>query len=207
MKSRIIFSLLSLAVYCSPEAQANSYSLSGNFSQDDNIQFLSFSISAPSDVSFATHSYVDGGFLPVLSLWNNAGSFLGDFYSISLASDVSTSQTLTVAGTYFLAITEYNNLPNGDLPNGTLDPAQFSQYGNANFTVPAYSYTPSIPGAFIAPDGSQRTNAWALNISTTTSTLQSVSEVSAVPLPATLWLFGSALLGLLGFSRQKTYHS
>ena len=30
-----------------------------------------------------------------------------------------------------------------------------------------------------------------------------ISEVTAVPLPATVWLFGSALLGFMGFSRRS----
>ncbi len=31
-----------------------------------------------------------------------------------------------------------------------------------------------------------------------------VSDASAVPLPAAVWLFGSALMGLVGVSRRKS---
>ncbi|MGB7934539.1 MAG: PEP-CTERM sorting domain-containing protein [Gammaproteobacteria bacterium] len=35
--------------------------------------------------------------------------------------------------------------------------------------------------------------AWAVHL----------SDVSAIPVPATVWLFGSGLLGLIGISRRK----
>ena len=34
--------------------------------------------------------------------------------------------------------------------------------------------------------------------------IDSVSAVSAVPVPAAIWLFGTALVGLVGFSRRKS---
>jgi hypothetical protein len=172
MKKRIIIGLMILAVFCLPEAQAESYNFHGNFSQDDNVQFFTFSVTAPSEVALDTLSYAKGGFLPVLSLWDNAGVSMGEYYPLTGFADVNTTVDFT-AGSYTLALTEYNNLPLGDLPNGILDPSQFSQYGNGNFTGPEFSYTPNLPGAFIAPDGTQLTSAWEINLSSTTSTLSS----------------------------------
>jgi hypothetical protein len=40
-----------------------------------------------------------------------------------------------------------------------------------------------------------------------TNTLISASFVSAVPIPAAVWLFGSGLLGLIGFSKRKAANS
>ena len=34
-----------------------------------------------------------------------------------------------------------------------------------------------------------------------------VPPMSAVPLPAAFWLFGTALMGLLGFSKRKTLNN
>lgn len=42
------------------------------------------------------------------------------------------------------------------------------------------------------------------NTGTTFATLNRLSNVSAVPLPAAAWLFGSALLGLVTVARRKT---
>lgn len=50
-------------------------------------------------------------------------------------------------------------------------------------------------------------NFLALNITgdgtTTTTALHKISNVSAVPLPAAAWLFGSGILGLVGLARRK----
>ena len=47
---------------------------------------------------------------------------------------------------------------------------------------------------------------WYINIHTSSfpaGEIRGQVEVSAVPIPATAWLFGSGLLGLVGFARRK----
>jgi len=41
------------------------------------------------------------------------------------------------------------------------------------------------------------------HVNATTGTVSYVGQVSAVPVPAAIWLFGSGLLGLVGISRRK----
>lgn len=54
------------------------------------------------------------------------------------------------------------------------------------------TYTLAI---FLAPS----TSSYNFNVD-----LQNIRVVDAVPVPAALWLFGSALLGLMGVSRRKS---
>jgi hypothetical protein len=62
------------------------------------------------------------------------------------------------AGSYTVALTEYDNLANGP----TLADS-FSQVGNGDFTCPEFLGT---PGAFCDVSPSQRNGAWALDITT-----------------------------------------
>ncbi|WP_347986744.1 DVUA0089 family protein [Methylomonas sp. AM2-LC] len=207
MKTRYLAGLVSLLLFSTQAALANSTSFTGNFAQDDNVQFFTFSISAPTDVTFNTLSYAGGvnaagttiaagGFLPILTLWDAAGINVASY---STNGDISFTQDLTVAGSYILALTEYNNQALGDLPNGALDPTQFTESGQGNFTVPQFSNTPGIPGAFIAPDGSQRTSVWAVDISSPNP----VITTGSVPEPETLYLLMTGI-GLVGiFTRRK----
>ena len=45
-------------------------------------------------------------------------------------------------------------------------------------------------------------NPWS-NLATADLTFSTYVEVSAVPVPAAVWLFGTALVGLAGFGRRR----
>ena len=80
------------------------------------------------------------------------------------------------AGDYLLALTQNFNDAIGDLEDGF--------YGNLlNFND---------------FDGAERSNFWALDV-----TGEHVYDASTVPVPAALWLFGSAFMGLLGLRKNS----
>jgi hypothetical protein len=62
--------------------------------------------------------------------------------------------------------------------------------GNVEF-VPGWPFFMTLGG----PDEDWVTGAIDLNIS--------VAAPSAVPVPAAIWLFGTALIGLVGFSKRR----
>lgn len=62
--------------------------------------------------------------------------------------------------------------------------------GNYRFNIVAHTYADSV---------SFGENFAAVNASTSLH----LTEVSAVPVPAAVWLFGSGLIGLVGFARRK----
>lgn len=61
---------------------------------------------------------------------------------------------------------------------------------------------PSTPAIETLYQNSQNTASWTLNTDGTL-TYSLAPAVSAVPVPAAVWLFGSGLLGLVGIARRK----
>jgi len=61
-----------------------------------------------------------------------------------------------------------------------------------------------LPSDFIQDGTQYEIELWFLSHQTDTSHLASISTMqTTVPVPAAVWLFGSGLLGLIGFSRRK----
>lgn len=110
--------LLALGLVLSPQAHADSSPISGVFTADNSTYELTFGTTSPTNYTFSTTSYATGGFVPVLTLFNdttgaeiaNDGTGLGD---------VSISEFLT-SGTYDLFLTEFPNVAVGDLSAGFL---------------------------------------------------------------------------------------
>jgi len=127
-----------------------SYSFTGTFTQDDQVQLFPFTITDPVDfVTMDTLSWAGGtnlalqlipagGFDPVLSLFDGSGNYVtfnddGTCGQVGMYEgncyDAYISMALS-AGSYTLALTESNNFPNTPtLADG------FTQQGNGNFTT------------------------------------------------------------------------
>ena len=168
-------------VSVSPLMAGPIFSFTGTFSTDDNLQVTGFVVSSLGLVSIETWSFAggtngagqlipNGGFAPVLSLFSSTGLLLSSDSEDSPGScpprasdpasgfcwDAFLSQSLS-PGNYFVVLTEDNNTPNGPLFSDG-----FSMQGQGNFTGPEFR---GQPGSFILIDGSQRTSAWAFDIS------------------------------------------
>ena len=158
-------------------ALAADLSLRGTFAQDDDVHLFDFRVETESTVTLRTYSYAGGtqadgtvieagGFDPILSLFDSTGTLIAigdDDETGTVAQDPTTSQAydslievLLGAGTYTLALTQYNNFSNTtNLADG------FRQTGNGNFTSSFSRCTTDSP--FCDFTGDIRTNEWAFD--------------------------------------------
>ncbi len=188
-------------------AQAATLSYTGNLASDNDVQLLSFTVGANSDVTLITFSYAggdmadgtevdDGGFDPTLFLFDSTGALIAQNSDgnakvpVDPASGERYDSYLSVldlsAGEYTVAITQYDNeAKEGTLSGGfsETDPFFTAKFGCSN-------------GQFCSYDGYNRTSFWALDI-------QAVERVvPAVPLPASLPL-ALAGFGAFGLAARR----
>ena len=201
-------------------ASASSFSFTGTFSADDQLELFQFT--APSNnVTLLTWGYAggtnansqvipSGGFDPVLSLFDATGGLLSTSLLIAtnddgagVATDPLTGNafdsllnlTALVAGnTYVLVLSQYDNLANGpDYGAG------FSQQGNGNFTPGEFG----CPGvSFCDATPAQRNGNWAVDI-TGVGTAVDLSATSSVPEPGSMLLLSAGITALALLRRLK----
>jgi len=190
----------------SAQLSASTISYNGSFSADDNVVLIPFTVAADDPVLIQTTSFAGSmGFEPVLTLYDGSGNlFLQDATGGTAPSgcggraidptsgfclDAEIDSFLN-AGSYTLALTEYDNIPSGPtLADG------FPQTGNGDFTGPEFL---GIPGSFILFDGQQRTSDWALDIDITGTT-----TIATAPEPDSLILTGLGLIAAAFIARRK----
>jgi len=122
------------------------------------------------------------------------GSFLLDFTSTTVG---------TSAGVYGVGLDVFGNelipVNNAFVTFGDNSTMNFELPGAGTGQFPFWGLTSSLLIASIhfgaGLDGSPTNNRFALD----NLTIGSMAEISAIPLPAAIWLFGSALAGLAGF--------
>lgn len=185
-------------------AQAESFTLSGNFGQDDQVLLLSLRLDTAGTFSATSLGYAGGldtngvlhaagGFDTMLFLYNAAGVLIAQSDDgVSVPTDPSTGLSADAAfsislpaGQYTLALTQYDNFALGDFSSG------FSAAGTGNFT-PALSGTCSA-SAFCDWTGDARSSSWTL----------AMTGVSAVPEPSAMALLLAGGAGLLAWRRRS----
>jgi len=218
MRTKFICVFVALAV----SAFADNFSFTGSFTQDDQVQVFSFSVGATSNVTLETLSYAggvnaagqtiaEGGFDPILALFDSTGAEIGqnDDGGPSVPADSVTGQhydtflnigTLT-AGNYTVTIQEYDNFANGpNLSDG------FSRTGQGNFTSAAFGG--NGPGGFYDVTGTQRDNQWAFDIlGVNSATTITPPTPSATPEPGSILLLASGAAGLFLMKRRQARRS
>ena len=149
---------------------ASTFSTSGVFSADNSTYELTFSVAGATNYSAATTSYATGGFIPVLTLFNDTtGAPIDD--NGSAVSDASLSDLLS-AGTYDLFLTEFPNVAVGNLSDG------FEFASVPNITGQLEGGT----GMFVDDiTGQQRTANYALTASSTAVTPEPSSLLLMLP--------------------------
>ena len=206
--------IVAAVLFSSAQAEAASFSFTGNFQNDNDIVLFNFTLAAPGTVTMVTLGYAGGtnaagspiaadGFDPIVTLYDGAGNILNqnDDGGASVPANPSTNfhldsflQESLVAGSYTVALTQWDNLAFGPtLADGFMhgDPA------DSNFTAGFGCSN----GAFCDVLGNNLDSHWALDI----LGADSASGPTVTPVPAALPLFGSALgtLGLLGWCRNR----
>ena len=158
---------------------AETISLSGNLQDDSSVVLYNFDVQTGGLVTLQTFSYAGGvdaegavvaagGFDPVLTLFDMSGNFLvsnDDGPCGTVGADPTTGNCFDsfisgdlAAGSYTVALTEYDNLPAGS----TLADS-FTEVGNGNFTCQEFLGT---PGGFCDDSPSQRDSAYELDVIT-----------------------------------------
>lgn len=208
-KAFLSFLVMALLGWGSSAFAALDFDASGYFSKDNDVLFLNFTVSTTSDVTIFSSSWDDGGFDPILTLWDSAGNLLdsqddggvtGSLTSNGVSYDYGTwdsNYTVNlVPGSYQVSITQYNNFASGS----TLSQG-FIHDGNDNFTFDL-GYGGATQPYFngFLDESDPRTGYYEFHV----LNVDEASSIppSAVPVPAALWLLGSGLVGLAGVRRK-----
>ena len=192
-------------------ASANSFSYTGSFVTDDQIQEFLFSLSATSTVTTVTYSYAggtnqagasipEGGFDPWLAIFNSSGGLVasnddgtcGQVGTDSVTGacfDSYISESLS-AGSYTLVLSQSDNSPAG----GTLGDG-YTRTGQTDFT----SSFGCSNGEFCDINADNRTPNWAVDIDNVTS---SSLPGAAAPEPSTFLLLGAGFTGMVMLRRR-----
>ena len=188
----VVSAALLLGLLAAGTAQADTFHFSGNFSVDDGLAILAIDApglvtSPPTALTALTLSFAQGGFAPVLSLFDGqgfllqAGTLAGSCCDQRLAVDA-------LPGHYTLVLSQQGNYPGATLADA------FSNAGQAHYTAP---YDPLLrPNAtFIDLDHSQRSGVWALDLTV-------AGTAAVVPEPAAGWLLAAGLAGMAGLQSR-----
>jgi len=196
---------------------ATNITLQGSFTADDSFQLFTISLAAPAAVDIRSYGYGGGttstgvvvprgGFDTILTLFSASGAFIDDNDDgAGAAVDPITGQAADAritanlaAGSYIVALTQYDNFSIGNLIDG------FAETGNPNFTAdPNFATGGACPGNMFrdisSTAGRCRTGNWTVDF-------VNVASATAVPEPAAPLLvgFGLVLAALARVRRVKS---
>ena len=157
-------------------------------SNDVDIWSFDLTANAGMGVSISNGAQTDyNGFDPLIVLFMQDG---GNYYPVA-ANDpwsfgTSFSFTPWQSGSYFLTVSAFGNSPQDFFNNNQYD----SQFWSDNYF--------GLGTAFDHFEG-QSSSSFDYQLSFNGT----VAAPSPIPLPAAVWLFGSGVLGLLGFARRR----
>jgi len=192
-----ILAFLILAIATLSQSHASLVFTIDNYTTDE----LSFTFSGMFDTDTIGDS---AGWLAIKNDWSNSGGIHTELYS---STPTITNNTISIGGltpqTYLQNSTyAWNDSvffanpfgTNNSFTAGTTVTGSMTLFGIGAFD-PADAATLELVSGFVRPFDIGLGDDWAR--------LEASAQVSAVPVPAAAWLFGSALLGFFGFSRRK----
>jgi hypothetical protein len=191
-------------------AQAADFHFFGNFTKDNDVFLLDFTVNSDSNVTIFSSSWDDGGFDPILAIWDSNGNRVkqqddGDATGSEISNGISYNydlwdtyfSMLLTPGSYTATIAQYNNFAKGsNLSNG------FEHDGakNENFTA----IFKCSNGQFCDALGYNRTSDYAfhiLHVENAAGTIRNVPEPLTILGAATAFGFGT------GFKRKLSQKS
>lgn len=194
---------LAVSIFTAQPAMALTIDFAGTFTEDDDYQLFEFTIAAPTTVNITTTSFVAGGFVPWLHVWDSTGvAASASAPEMPDFADAVFNVIALSAGTYYASVSQWHNRAPDDVAGAPgsftalFSPDQFSQYGNGNYTAGEAGCTGETGPFWNTNCTSPRIGAWALTILGVDSASLYPSTSTNVPEPST-WAL--ALAGLAGF--------
>jgi hypothetical protein len=192
--SGVLLGALTLAL----ASHATPVSYTGTFQLDNDVvstfPLVSFG-AAGGTLSAHTFSWAQGGFVPLLMLFDSTGQVLQTATAGGVNNDVGFDLSLSM-GSYLLVLAQDGNLPNtGVLSDGFIYTDGAS--ADPNYTL-VNALPLSSPGYFFSFfDGLARTGAWGLNIEAIDN------PGTTVPEPTSVALVVAALGASIAARRQR----
>lgn len=191
MKKIIFYSTIAFISSIGTASAALSH-YEGNIANHNDVVTVSFTLANDaSNVRLWTDSYKNGlNFDPLLTLWNQStGAWIrenDDNSSVASGQALYDSGLILpnlVAGNYFFTITTSPN---------------YANYWPSHNITGGFAFDAETPiplASWGQPDnGASMGTYWSINL----------ESITAIPVPAAIWLFGSAIVGFAGVSRRKT---